>query len=284
MIKWNKRYNKVALTVLLLAIWFFSLLYYIRDMKNSLWNQVVSEILEVTAQGGHAFEVYIEKDMQILTRIIKHLSMDKVKDEASIMEIVDFFQDSETGFTVVDLDHGILYGENGKGARRLDSDDLEMYERFAEKGVTEPYMDPDTGRSVIGGYQRFTFADGTHGIAQVKRRMSTVAEEFMLSFYDDQGFSYIANDKGDILIRSFNRNNNSSTFSNIFSVIRLSGNSSEALQSFSDSMLQGKEGVMRFSLEGEKNVLAFTPVEGSNGWYLIAMDWASAAPITTGMR
>ncbi len=154
MIKWNKRYNKVALTVLLLAIWFFSLLYYIRDMKNSLWNQVVSEILEVTAQGGHAFEVYIEKDMQILTRIIKHLSMDKVKDEASIMEIVDFFQDSETGFTVVDLDHGILYGENGKGARRLDSDDLEMYERFAEKGVTEPYMDPDTGRSVIGGYQR----------------------------------------------------------------------------------------------------------------------------------
>ena len=271
MIKWNKRYNKVALTVLLLAIWFFSLLYYIRDMKNSLWNQVVSEILEVTAQGGHAFEVYIEKDMQILTRIIKHLSMDKVKDEASIMEIVDFFQDSETGFTVVDLDHGILYGENGKGARRLDSDDLEMYERFAEKGVTEPYMDPDTGRSVIGGYQRFTFADGTHGIAQVKRRMSTVAEEFMLSFYDDQGFSYIANDKGDILIRSFNRNNNSSTFSNIFSVIRLSGNSSEALQSFSDSMLQGKEGVMRFSLEGEKNVLAFTPVEGSNGWYLIAI-------------
>ena len=271
MIKWNKRYNKVALTVLLLAIWFFSLLYYIRDMKNSLWNQVVSEILEVTAQGGHAFEVYIEKDMQILTRIIKHLSMDKVKDEASIMEIVDFFQDSETGFTVVDLDHGILYGENGKGARRLDSDDLEMYERFAEKGVTEPYMDPDTGRSVIGGYQRFTFADGTHGIAQVKRRMSTVAEEFMLSFYDDQGFSYIANDKGDILIRSFNRNNNSSTFSNIFSVIRLSGNSSEALQSFSDSMLQGKEGVMRFSLEGEKNVLAFTPVEGSNGWYLISI-------------
>lgn len=271
MIKWNKRYNKVALTVLLLAIWFFSLLYYIRDMKNSLWNQVVSEILEVTAQGGHAFEVYIEKDMQILTRIIKHLSMDKVKDEASIMEIVDFFQDSETGFTVVDLDHGILYGENGKGARRLDSDDLEMYERFAEKGVTEPYMDPDTGRSVIGGYQRFTFADRTHGIAQVKRRMSTVAEEFMLSFYDDQGFSYIANDKGDILIRSFNRNNNSSTFSNIFSVIRLSGNSSEALQSFSDSMLQGKEGVMRFSLEGEKNVLAFTPVEGSNGWYLIAI-------------
>ena len=271
MIKWNKRYNKVALTVLLLAIWFFSLLYYIRDMKNSLWNQVVSEILEVTAQGGHAFEVYIEKDMQILTRIIKHLSMDKVKDEASIMEIVDFFQDSETGFTVVDLDHGILYGENGKGARRLDSDDLEMYERFAEKGVTEPYMDPDTGRSVIGGYQRFTFADGTHGIAQVKRRMSTVAEEFMLSFYDDQGFSYIANGKGDILIRSFNRNNNSSTFSNIFSVIRLSGNSSEALQSFSDSMLQGKEGVMRFSLEGEKNVLAFTPVEGSNGWYLIAI-------------
>ncbi len=93
----------------------------------------------------------------------------------------------------------------------------------------------------------------------------------MLSFYDDQGFSYIANDKGDILIRSFNRNNNSSTFSNIFSVIRLSGNSSEALQSFSDSMLQGKEGVMRFSLEGEKNVLAFTPVEGSNGWYLIAI-------------
>ena len=272
MIKWNRRYKKVILAILLLAIWFFSLLYYIRDMKNSLWNQVVSEILEVTSQGGHAFEVYIEKDMQILTRIIKHLSMDKVKDEASVMEILDFFQDSETGFTVVDLDGGILYGEDGKGARKLSSDELEVYKNLADKGVTEPYMDAYTGRSVIGGYRRFTFADGTQGIAQVKRGMSTVAEEFMLSFYGDQGFSYIANDKGDILIRSFNRNNSSSsTFSNIFSVIRLSGNSSEDLQTFSDSMLQGKEGVMRFSLEGEKNVLAFTPVEGSNGWYLIAI-------------
>ena len=272
MIKWNRRYKKVILAILLLAIWFFSLLYYIRDMKNSLWNQVVSEILEVTSQGGHAFEVYIEKDMQILTRIIKHLSMDKVKDEASVMEILDFFQDSETGFTVVDLDGGILYGEDGKGARKLSSDELEVYQNLADKGVTEPYMDAYTGRSVIGGYRRVTFADGTQGIAQVKRGMSTVAEEFMLSFYGDQGFSYIANDKGDILIRSFNRNNSSSsTFSNIFSVIRLSGNSSEDLQTFSDSMLQGKEGVMRFSLEGEKNVLAFTPVEGSNGWYLIAI-------------
>lgn len=272
MIKWNRRYKKVILAILLLAIWFFSLLYYIRDMKNSLWNQVVSEILEVTSQGGHAFEVYIEKDMQILTRIIKHLSMDKVKDEASVMEILDFFQDSETGFTVVDLDGGILYGEDGKGARKLSSDELEVYQNLADKGVIEPYMDAYTGRSVIGGYRRFTFADGTQGIAQVKRGMSTVAEEFMLSFYGDQGFSYIANDKGDILIRSFNRNNSSSsTFSNIFSVIRLSGNSSEDLQTFSDSMLQGKEGVMRFSLEGEKNVLAFTPVEGSNGWYLIAI-------------
>ena len=99
------------------------------------------------------------------------------------------------GFTVVDLDGGILYGEDGKGARKLSSDELEVYKNLADKGVTEPYMDAYTGRSVIGGYRRFTFADGTQGIAQVKRGMSTVAEEFMLSFYGDQGFSYIANDK-----------------------------------------------------------------------------------------
>ena len=63
---------KTILTILLAsALLIGSIIYYISNIQQAVWHQAVVEILEVTAQGSHAFEVYIEKDMQILSRIVK---------------------------------------------------------------------------------------------------------------------------------------------------------------------------------------------------------------------
>ena len=124
---------------------------------------------------------------------------------------------------------------------------------------------------MIGCYQRFTFLDGTQGIVQVRRQLSAVADEFMLSFYNNAGFSYISNREGDILV-SLSHKDSRVSFTNIFEAIAFSGETGEGeLGQFRDSLRKKEEGVMRFVFDGEKNIIAFAPVSGTDGWYLVAI-------------
>ena len=102
-----------AVVVLLVA----GVFYYIAGIQRSLWNQTVAEILEVTSQGNHAFEIYVNKDMQILNRIVKHLSVLDAGDEALITREIDSFEDGEVYFTVIVPDRSLMYSRGGQGAR-----------------------------------------------------------------------------------------------------------------------------------------------------------------------
>ncbi len=266
----NLQLKSILSIIIVIILLIIGIFYYINDIRNSLWKQVVSEILEVTSQGSHAFELYIENDMQLLTRIEKHLSLDSSKNETSIIDTIEDFKDLDVDFTVIDSDNGIMYSKNTYNARKMSADELKTYEGFSAKGVREPYIDEYTGEKVIGCYQRFTFSDGTHGIVQVKRPVSTVADEFMLSFYDNAGFSYIANARGDILVRSSHKNSKDD-FSNILDVIELSGNNKKDIHSFNKSISMKKEGAIRLIFNGEENLFAFTPVKSTDEWYLIAI-------------
>ena len=185
-----------AVVVLLVA----GVFYYIAGIQRSLWNQTVAEILEVTSQGNHAFEIYVNKDMQILNRIVKHLSVLDAGDEALITREIDSFEDGEVYFTVIVPDRSLMYSRGGQGARQIEEEERRMFASFGQTGIREPYLDPYTGERMVGGYQRFSFADGTEGIIQVKRETTMVEAEFMLSFYNGAGVSYVINREGDILL------------------------------------------------------------------------------------
>lgn len=254
---------------IVMAVFAVSIFYYLRDIRDSLWEQAISNVLEVTSQGGHAFEIYIEKDMQILDRIEKHLVMEKSDDESAIIECIDSFEESEAHFTVISEKRAVMYSNEGKTARKIDKDEMAIYEGFADRGVREPYMDEYMEEKVIGGYKRFMFDDGTEGIVEIKRPLAVVAEEFMLSFYNDAGFSFIVNKDGDILTQSTHKE--TVTYSNILETVGTSGNGRDETREFKDSMANEGSGVREFVFDGEDHVLAFTPVDGTDGWYLVAI-------------
>ncbi|MCM1174104.1 MAG: hypothetical protein NC341_03530 [Blautia sp.] len=92
----NKRLWKTILPVLAAALLLCGgVFYYLRDVQSSLWDQAATDILEVTSQGSHAFEVYIEKDIQILSRVIKALSRESSEDRTPIADTMGIFEDGE---------------------------------------------------------------------------------------------------------------------------------------------------------------------------------------------
>ncbi len=255
-----------AVVVLLVA----GVFYYIAGIQRSLWNQTVAEILEVTSQGNHAFEIYVNKDMQILNRIVKHLSVLDAGDEALITREIDSFEDGEVYFTVIVPDRSLMYSRGGQGARQIEEEERRMFASFGQTGIREPYLDPYTGERMVGGYQRFSFADGTEGIIQVKRETTMVEAEFMLSFYNGAGVSYVINREGDILLMPSHLDGARTTI-NLLDEVERSVSGGADVEWLRGRIARGEEGVTRFRLDGEECVLAFTPVEGTDGWCLVAV-------------
>lgn len=257
----------ITVMVIILAAGFF---YHIDEIRESLWNQTVSEILEVTAQGSHAFEVYIEKDLQILTRIARVLSQRASEDELAIENTMNIFADEDVRFTVVDLTHAVLYFSDSSIPEQLDEESLNSCEMLPERGLLEPYVDNHTGKRTIGAYQRFTFADGTQGIVQVGRSVSVVEDEFMLSFYDGLGSSHIVNADGDVLICSHHKDGKHDII-NIVETLRMAGNDEAEIQYVCGSMEREEEGVSRFRFKEKEHIFAYMPLKGSDGWYVFVI-------------
>lgn len=268
--KRKKRWGATLLAVCAVALLLIGGYCYFRSMQQALWEQMVSETLEVTSQGSHSFEVYIKKDMETLDNLARNLSQDASGDVESILNKLDMFDDSQVNYTVIDLANGVLYSNYMDDGRRMNESELAAYEDFADRGIREPYQNEYAGQKTLGYYERFTFADGAQGIVQKAQLLSEVSAEFSLSFFDDAGFSYVVNRQGDILIRSNHKNSNQ-TFANIFDEVELNGNSKEVVESLRKSMERHEQGAIGFRYDKQEYVLAFVPVDIKEGWYLFSI-------------
>lgn len=264
------RWGTIILAVLSIVLLMLGSYYYISNIRQSIWMQLATEVLEVTTQGGHAFETHIEKDNELLTSFSRGLSQNASVDEEAILEELNHYTQSGEDYVVIDLDHQISYSNKSVQKRKLSKKELEAYRKLSESGMREPYLSIDTGDILLGCYQRFSFQDGAKGIVQREHLASDMSEEFSLSFYDNTGFSYIVNKEGDIMIRSNHKNSNH-TFTNIFDIIDKNGNRNEKVEIFDSGESDREKGVMRVDFENQDNIVAFVPVNNTDEWYLISI-------------
>lgn len=269
--KIKHRWKTLLLAVLSVSIVLLGSIYYLRSVQNSLWLKSVTDVLEVTAQGCHALDTYIEKDMEMLHWLAEDLSAEDSRDGKAIQEeMLHLSGDSGSSYICVSLDTNTCYGTQPGEAQKLNPEQAEALLALQGNGIREPYLDGRTGVWTLGYYERFSFQDGAEGFLQKSLPLSTVAERFSLSFYDDTGFSYVVSPQGDILIRSLHRNSNR-TFQNLFDIIDLQGNDPDEIRSFQAALELGKKGAARFHYQEEDYVFCYVPMENTPGWYLVSI-------------
>lgn len=270
MMKTVQRRSILLLVVLSVGLILISGAYYLRSMQRALWNKSVTDILEVTAQGRHALDTYIEKDMEMLHRLSAEMSMEDSDDEGNIHSIMKMADGSDDSYICVNLDTGMAYSGLMETGYLMAPDQLEVISALEGKGVREPFLDGYTGIWMIGYYEQFDWRDGSRGIMQKTMPLREIAERFSLSFYNNTGFSYVVNREGGILVRSQHRNSNR-TFQNLFDIIDLQGNDAEAVHSFAAALEQGKKGVARFNYRKEAYVFCYVPMETVPDWYVVSI-------------
>ena len=258
----------VVLGVIAVAVLLSGGIFYLYKVERALWDQAVANVLEVTVQGGHAFEVFVDQGFTMMDSRANTFAQYPSSDAKTIGEKADLFDGGDTAFAVIDLTHGVIYFSSQAKAE-LSAQRVEEYLALDRFGFLEPYLDEYTGLRVVGYYERFTFADGAQGIVRKSLRVSDMAAQFSLSFYDGAGYSYVVNGNGDIILRSAGSGNR--TFANLYDMVALDDNTPEDVATLWGAMSSGKRGVIRLNSGGEKHVLAFVPLNCSDGWYLVSV-------------
>ena len=268
--KLKRKWVVVLLVLLAAAAILFGGLSYINGVRNALWSKAVTDILEVTAQGRHALDTYLEKDRETLHLLALELAQEYTDDGETVRGIIRLFGEDGTSYLSVDLRSGVLYTGLLEEDYPLEAGQWEVFQALTGRGVREPYLDGRTGVRTLGIYERFTFADGAEGLVQKSQPLSEIADRFSLSFYHDTGFSYVVNREGDILVRSQHRNSNR-TMQNLFDIIDLEGNDAQTVGSFRAALEDGKQGVARFQYQDEEYVFCYVPLESAADWYVVSI-------------
>lgn len=279
---------KAALWTLLAAVFVavcvISLYFYTTNQRKNLWRQLVMNVMEVTEQGGHSFEVYLNEKLEMVGRLQSRLSNLNSDDRDDIESILaSFLSDNSIIFCAVfDEEKDILYFGDGNEPQEYypemnkvgEKDEKETFEEFFEtcteqRGFNEPFCNLVNGLRTLGVYAKFDFKDGKKGIVRLGQYTSALKNEFTLTFFDGAGFSYIVNSVGDVIIHPLQTNSNH-TFLNVFELIGQT-NSQEDMTNFISKMKDGNIGAMQLEFDGTTQVFTFVPISSSDGWYLISV-------------
>lgn len=260
----------VVMAVLSVGIIFVCGFYYLAGIQRALRTKSVTDILEVTSQGRHALDTFIEKDMEMLHWFASKLSMKNSSDEGGILDVMKMPDVAEVSYICGNLDTGMVYPLNRDTGVKLEQEYIDNFSSLEGKGVRDPFLDGYTGTWKFGYYERFFWKDGARGYIQKTKPLSEIAERFSLTFYDNTGFSYVVNRQGDILIRSQHRGSNR-TFQNLFDIIDLQGNDDEEVNSFKTALEQGKKGAALFNYQKEAYVFCYVPMESVPDWYVVSI-------------
>lgn len=269
-IRKSKRQWYTAALFLCMCIMLAGGIWYISNLRVNLEEQAIENVLTVTKQQQQAFDNFISLDRERLHSFAKYFALYASDDTELIREWLTAFGEVDAFYSVINLDTGQYCGNKSDQVYEMGTDILEGYRALLGSGVREPYRSLYTDEQMFGYYERFTFADGVPGLIQKSYDCTKVSQTFSLSFYNDQGFAYVVNQKGNILVRSVGMLGDH-IYKNIFDV--LTGHDAEEamIAEFMRALDRQGAGSLVVKGSGRNYVYTYVPIENVSEWYLVSI-------------
>lgn len=268
----NGTHNLKTMILALLSVLIISAAgaFYTVSVRDSMLERAVSDVLELTAQGSRAFDIYAEKNAEILRSLALAAGSESSDSFAEISGCLSPLGGSENDYFIIDMDSGNIFSNRNGDVMSAGEDTLAFFDSLGKSGICEPDISALTGRSVMCCYEKFFFADGRKGIIIDELLLSSVADRFSISFFDGAGFSHIVNSEGKILVRSSHKNSSRSV-KNIFDAVDVTGSSGKELNGLREALEKRQKHSAVVSYRGKRYVYACVPIGSSSGWHIISV-------------
>jgi signal transduction histidine kinase/CheY-like chemotaxis protein len=262
-------FGYIAAGILLIIM--IAAIFLVRTVRNSLWSALAMNSLELTKQGATSFSAKLANEEVTVQNLSGFLSNISSSDAEEIKDAVLIYtKEADTELVVFDLEHGYVYTTAKEDAQIISEDQITETDAYGTQGWVEPFYSPYDGKQYIGYYERFTFSDGSQGIIRKNISIKLLGEQYSLSFYDGQGYSYIVDESGNILVRAQDKYTNR-TLRNIFDVVEAGSNSADSVELFKNALQEEQSGVIRFDFDDEPFLFAFDTIDGENDWTLLSL-------------
>ena len=259
--------KRIALAAAVVGVFLLAMTsLFARDVKEQLWEQSVGNLMEATQQGCKTLKVQLQHDFETMATVAEQLQTVSSADSEYLNVMAGYFRQLEGS--------GGLYLEGGSifpnGIHADEEAVAVLRDNAGDRGIIDPHISSVTGVNVFQLYTEVTLQDGVSGYLVKEYEVSGIVDTFSLSFYNDAGFSYVVNTRGDVLIRPPHPGSNK-TVKNLFDMFPEPENDKGSLDQFAQALEEQRTGRAVFSYQGERTVFCYTPLGLGADWYLISI-------------
>ena len=269
-IKKSQRPFLIGLIVICAGIMAFGMVFYLERIENRLKDDAIQDVMSITMQQKQAFENFISGDQERLHSYAGYFAEGEDVIKETIQEELKMFKDVDSVYSVICLDEGWSCSNVYQDMHQLDEEQLDFFSSLSGSGIWDNYIGIFTGVPMFGYYETFTFQNGHRGLVQKTYERSKVLETFQLSIYGGQGFGYILNPEGDILLRSASMSS-SQSYDNVFDALSNTHSSQEDIDAFRASLEAQETGSIVFGGDSGSYIYTFAPIENADGWHILSI-------------
>ncbi|MBD5460812.1 MAG: response regulator [Lachnospiraceae bacterium] len=252
------------------AIIIFSGVCYFEKLKDKLETNMLQHVMDMTLQQEQSFDDLISNDREQLRSYAVYFSQNPTAGPQDALDRLTMFQTVSAEYIVVCLEEGLSCSNTSSDIIQLDEESMEAYRSLNGSGVRDKFIGIFGSEPKFSYYETFTFADGHHGVILKRYDRNKVTEAFNLSFYGGQGYGYILNQEGDILLRSVPSTSDRS-YNNVFDALADTHSSQEDIASLTAAIDARETGSFIFTGDNGSYVYTFTPLTSADGWYLLSI-------------
>ncbi|MDE7268780.1 MAG: response regulator [Lachnospiraceae bacterium] len=276
MIKKIQKYQRLLLTALIvicMGIMALGAGVYLQRIKANLKNSAIQDVMNVTIQQRQAFEDFVFGDRERLHICAEYFS--KNGHDEDLQDLLATFAGADANFAVVCLEENWIYSSNHGKVMHSEPEEMDEYHSLSGSGIRDNYVGLTSGVSKFAFYETFTFQNGHPGLIQKSYDRNKVLESFSLSIYNGEGFGYILDPEGDILLRSVLRKE-SQTYENIFDALSDVHVPQADVDAFRAALDANETGSIVFRGDYGDYIYTFAPIESMDGWHIL-----SSVPVDT---
>ncbi|MDE7262310.1 MAG: response regulator [Oscillospiraceae bacterium] len=269
-IKQQQRLYLIFLVVFCVGIILIGGLRYVRGLRDSLAESAVQDVMNVTKQQQQAFDSFCSSDQERLHRYAEFFAQTSLKSPENVRTLLAMITGGDAACMVMCFDDGWACSSTYDGVLRVSEEQLEIYGSLPDSGVRDSFVGMISGLTKFSYYEAFTFSDGKRGLIEKAYNRSALLETFALSLYDGQGFGYILDQNGDILLRSTAMTSDR-VYDNVFDALIDTHSPQKDIDAFAAAMEAKETGSITFDGDGGRYVYTYVPLESVDGWYLLSI-------------
>lgn len=273
--KWNFLLISIGIVISSLALSY----HYIRCIDDLLYRQNAESINEITAQGAKRLEDVLKNNVSMLERKARYLknTADLGREEKQnlyrhVLETSE--QDDSFSVSLISFD-GSAADASGKVVRIAEEPYFSSVLRDKKTCISDPFYDAVSAKNIVAIYAPVEQNGQVGAVLRAEISLSDLQNILNISFFGDEGYSYILNASGDVLVGSAHPESNK-TFQNLFVFMDANGNNDPCLIRTKEDFQAGRSGARILNSDGTNKFFSYVPLRNASDWYLVTVVKESA--------